>query len=446
MSKNTSRIMFDLKRKILILIFCGSIIIFIYQIALKYQLNLRSNSWYTGYYYQNSQDNDHQHYYGHRHDHGVSGGKGGVVKFEDGSHHSHDDTSVADKLKEKIKVLCWVMTSPDNHATKAVHILATWGKRCNKILFSTESNKDPNGLPLLVINTTSGRDHLTAKTMQTFDYLYRHHLNEFDWFLKADDDTYVVVENLRYFLSSQDPTEAIYFGHHFHMYMKQGYFSGGAGYTLSRAALKRFGERSSYVCKDDRGAEDVEIGLCMQSVGVATGDSRDALGRSRFHCFNPETHIQGSFPDWYYAYDKYGSKKGIETMSDYSISFHYIPVDQIYAFEFFLYHLRPYGIMSGLQELNIGPQKPSLQKTTVSNSVPKMDTVTSSSYGTSTLPPDLINAMGGGGDLEEDEYDKDEDGADEATTTTTMKMKLMRRRKRKTTNSAADGGGGGFQS
>ena len=43
--------------------------------------------------------------------------------------------------------------------------------------------------------------------------------------------------------------------------------------------------------------------------GVRTGDSRDALGRSRFHCFNPETHLHGGYPDWYYQYDKYGAKK-----------------------------------------------------------------------------------------------------------------------------------------
>lgn len=42
-------------------------------------------------------------------------------------------------LKSKVRILCWVMTAPMNHKKKAVHIKATWGKRCNTLLFMSSA-------------------------------------------------------------------------------------------------------------------------------------------------------------------------------------------------------------------------------------------------------------------------------------------------------------------
>ena len=45
--------------------------------------------------------------------------------------------------------------------------------------------------------------------------------------------------------------------------------------------------------------------------------------------------------------------QGTESISDYAISFHYVPPQKMYALEFYIYHLRPYGIESGHQHLNV---------------------------------------------------------------------------------------------
>lgn len=44
--------------------------------------------------------------------------------------------------------------------------------------------------------------------------------------------------------------------------------------------------------------------------------------------------------------------QGLESISDYSVSFHYIKPESMYSLEFFVYHLRPYGIVAGNQDLN----------------------------------------------------------------------------------------------
>ena len=44
-------------------------------------------------------------------------------------------------------------------------------------------------------------------------------------------------------------------------------------------------------------------------VGARIANSTDHKGRSRFHCLNPDTHLAGTYPDWYYQYDANGAKK-----------------------------------------------------------------------------------------------------------------------------------------
>ena len=141
------------------------------------------------------------------------------------------------------------------------------------------SQADPD-LPTVQLNVSEGRDNLWAKTKNAFQYVYNNHFQDYDWFLKADDDTYVVVENLRYMLQPHNHSEPVYFGCKFKPHVKQGYMSGGAGYVLSKEALRRFATRglkdkTGVTCRtDDGGAEDLEMGKCMEGLGVKAGDSR----------------------------------------------------------------------------------------------------------------------------------------------------------------------------
>lgn len=94
--------------------------------------------------------------------------------------------TVVDKLFDEVRILCWIMTTPENHKKKAIYVKKTWGKRCNKLLFM--STKADLELGAVALPVKEGRNTLWDKTKSAFQYVYKHHIDDADWFLKADDD------------------------------------------------------------------------------------------------------------------------------------------------------------------------------------------------------------------------------------------------------------------
>jgi glycoprotein-N-acetylgalactosamine 3-beta-galactosyltransferase len=119
-----------------------------------------------------------------------------------------------------------VMASKETLWTRGVHVNSTWGRRCNKILFMTDVSDPEFPTDVVGVYTSKGRHFLTQKVFESFDYVYDHHANDADWFVKCDDDTYIIMDNLRYFLSDKDPKEAVFFGQHFRNTKRINYFTG----------------------------------------------------------------------------------------------------------------------------------------------------------------------------------------------------------------------------
>jgi len=142
------------------------------------------------------------------------------------------------------KLLCWVVTAPQNQF-KALMVKETWGRRCDKLLFFSSRNDTSLpaiGLPIEV----DSRNQLWNKAKLTYRYIYSNFLDEYDWFYKADDDTYTIVENLRRLLSSMNFSEPLILGRRFHDFV-----SGGSGYVMTRETIRRLVEQGldKDICK-----------------------------------------------------------------------------------------------------------------------------------------------------------------------------------------------------
>ncbi|XP_037959029.1 glycoprotein-N-acetylgalactosamine 3-beta-galactosyltransferase 1-like [Teleopsis dalmanni] len=135
----------------------------------------------------------------------AASGSENVMDFTEIDLHQH--------LESEVRVLCMVLTCPKYHSSRAAHVKATWGQRCTKLIFVSSVPDEELGVVNVIDEEADTYHDLWNKTREGFRYVHEHFLDDYDWFLKADDDTYVIMENLRYMLYAYSPDMPIYFGY-----------------------------------------------------------------------------------------------------------------------------------------------------------------------------------------------------------------------------------------
>ena len=260
----------------------------------------------------------------------------------------------------KTKLLCWVMTYKKNHATRVSDIYLTWAKRCDKTVLCSNLEDKEKGIIDLGITETGSIDVMIEKSLKCWDYIFDKYRDEYDYFIKADDDTYVVVENLRHFLDVRGSIEVpFYAGRYFKS--SDEFNAGGAGYVLNRKALdilicefiyKRSGKAECpdgvakgtwekrpvespveplKPCVIKKGNhEDVMVGRCLRRWGYVLERSLDDTGADVFHwgsansAIRDRGHQAGSKNGWVERYQPWGLLPGKQATSRYSATFHYV--------------------------------------------------------------------------------------------------------------------------
>lgn len=182
----------------------------------------------------------------------------------------------------------------------------------SKILVQNKTIQEvlPEAVELNVIET---HDNLTAKSVAMFKYIYETtKLGDFDWLLKADDDTYIIMENLKWFLNDHCPDESHTYGLNFN-FEGRFYHSGGGGYAISSLIVHKLGSalmNNNRFCEMKSGTEDIEMAQCLKKLNVTLGESRDSKGRERFHGGSYSEHFEGtaSTSYWLEFYSMYWPK------------------------------------------------------------------------------------------------------------------------------------------
>jgi len=269
----------------------------------------------------------------------------------------------ATNSSRKVRLLCVILTSPYNYKKKAVHVEATWGKKCNDLVFLSDASdvEKPDNLDIIELLGVTGRDKLWDKIKLGMLAVTERYNGTFDYLLKADDDTYVIVDNLINLLSQMDPKEEFMIGHKQH---DQGvsYLSGGSGYVISRSAFSRivkdgFKEDGPNHCVlphedeiDEYGrwkypSEDLQMGKCAQLLNIKLYNS-EINGQTTFFPFNFERHLVKSLAVGWWL-DRTEECLGIrksqwripssspKCVSPYVTSLHYVKPHMMYVLQFF---------------------------------------------------------------------------------------------------------------
>ena len=134
-------------------------------------------------------------------------------------------------------ILCLIVSSKSQLETRAQIVYKAWARLCDKHFFvatfqpeinNTNIVRNVNYITAYQPNNFTDDQYstLTHKMYKSIIDMYKMY-NNYDWYLKADLDTFVFVNNLKDFLREKDSSAPVYYGYDFKLFVTGGYPSGG---------------------------------------------------------------------------------------------------------------------------------------------------------------------------------------------------------------------------
>jgi glycoprotein-N-acetylgalactosamine 3-beta-galactosyltransferase len=179
------------------------------------------------------------------------------------------------------------------------------------------------------------------------------------------DDYFLMVENLRYYLESEEIRTAqnggiylpsgdekvqtpMFLGRRFAYMgdMNDIFNSGGSGYTLNRAALKTMVVDGfpTFFPNLKTFSEDTMVAKLLRQYDILPYDTKDEAGGERYMPFMPGHHYSYRLDksDWYTKYS-INIKTGVDHCAARSVAFHYVKEQDMVRLHAMFYKLCPPG-------------------------------------------------------------------------------------------------------
>ena len=267
-------------------------------------------------------------------------------------------------LANRTRILCLVLATTRSRIRAVNH---TWTRHCNerhfyggfhekqapyiKIKFLDDSLLSPRTFCLAFIDLMARVKH------------------DYDWLLITTDQTYAIVENLRYLVTPLDPRERFYIGRPVQHYFLGVYNSFDSGIVLSRGSVDLLantlfmGNHTTCINLPTNGLVyggqfDSYIGMFFASHSVRPENSYDQSSGTRFHPFMPEKHLNPqliSVFDTFWMSNLLPVNSGFRCCSDHAITFTGFSSVTMYFIEYLLYHLAAFSKFDSIDGLGNHP-------------------------------------------------------------------------------------------
>jgi chondroitin sulfate synthase len=199
-------------------------------------------------------------------------------------------------MDQKQLLFVGIMTAESFLNSRATVVYNTWGQNLpGKLAFfaGNKSGKDSHSLPVVTLNGVDDSYPPQRKSLMMLKYMHDHFIDDYEWFMRCDDDVYVRTDKLEELLRGFDSTEELLIGQagqglvnergQLGLGPNDNFCMGGPGVIMSRSVLKKLAPHLEHCLNNMVSThEDVELGRCVRKhVGVTCTWSFEVRYRKR---------------------------------------------------------------------------------------------------------------------------------------------------------------------